>query len=125
MDGAKRIRTGVVEHAEAVSVLQRYSPGSYVVDVPQGPKRNFKVPPRKGVYVLGFGVYVKIGISANVDERMVTLQTPEPVQLYALLDGWLREEMELHKRFAEYRLQGEWFRKEGALADWVATLKTQ
>jgi hypothetical protein len=69
--------------------------------------------------VLGFGSYVKIGISVDVDGRMITLQTPEPVKLYGLVVGWLREERELHKRFAAYRLQGEWFRREGELADWI------
>ncbi|CAN0478864.1 unnamed protein product, partial [Phaeothamnion confervicola] len=51
--------------------------------------------------------------------RLCQLQTPEPVHVYALLDGWRREELALHGRFAEYRLQGEWFLKKDALADWI------
>jgi hypothetical protein len=50
---------------------------------------------------------------------MTNLQTPEPVKLYALLEGWAKEEQTLHQRFAEYRLQGEWFRREGELAAWI------
>jgi hypothetical protein len=125
IDGAKRIRTGVSgeDKDKAEAALHEYANGSsYILGTPQGPKRNYKTPPRKGVYVLGFGDYIKIGVSANIDERMITLQTPEPVQLHALIDGWLSDEAELHRRFAKYRLQGEWFRKEGELADWVATL---
>lgn len=55
----------------------------------------------------------KIGISANPYERLKTLQTGYPWQL----DIWLELQIEnpakvekiLHTRFAEFRLNGEWF----------------
>lgn len=74
---------------------------------------------RKGVYVAGFGPYVKIGISTNVYGRMAAIQTPEELKVYAILNGWVRQERQLHRRFAEYRLRGEWFKHEGALAKWI------
>lgn len=120
-DGRKRVRTGYAEHQRdlAVVAVHQYSNGTYTPERPQGPTPTYKTPPRKGVYVIGFGPYVKIGMTTNVDLRMTNLQTPEPVKLFALIDGWRREELELHKRFAEYRLQGEWFLKKDALAEWI------
>jgi hypothetical protein len=57
-------------------------------------------------------------MTTNVDLRMSNLQTPEPVQFYALIDGWRPLEAALHN--AEYRLQGEWFLKKDALvAKWI------
>lgn len=99
--------------------IHQYSNGTYTPERPQGPRRIYKVPPRKGVYVAGFGPYVKIGITINVDVRLAGLQTPEPVKLYALLEGWAKEEKAFHQRFAEYRLQGEWFLRNDALSEWI------
>jgi hypothetical protein len=125
MDGAKRIRTGYAqhEHAQAEAAIQEYANGTYRPERPKGPTRTYKVEPRKGVYVVGFGPYVKIGITSNLDVRLSALQTPEPVSVFALLPGWVREERELHIRFAEYRLQGEWFLRKGALADWIEAIR--
>jgi len=119
IDGSKRVRTGIprAEYTRALDAMNQYAGGT-VPERPRGPS-NPKKRPRRGVYVLGFGAYVKIGISVDVDGRMIALQTPEPVKLYGLVVGWLREERELHKRFAAYRLQGEWFRREGELAEWI------
>lgn len=121
LDGRKRVRTGYAQHQrdQAAIAIHQYSNGTYRPDRPHGPTPNYKVEPRKGVYVVGFGPYVKIGITTNLDLRMSGLQTPEPVTLYALLPGWAREEQELHARFAEYRMQGEWFLRKGALAEWI------
>jgi len=103
----------------AVVAIHQYSNGSYNPERPKGPTPIYKIEPRKGVYVVGFGPYVKIGITINVDVRLAGLQTPEPVKLYALLEGWAKEERALHQRFVEYRLRGEWFRRVGALAEWI------
>lgn len=122
VDGRKKVRTGYPEHQRdlAVIAIHQYSNGTYQPDRPKGPTPARKAEARRGVYVAGFGPYVKIGITVNVEERLINLQTPEPMQLYALIDGWLSEEIALHKRFAGQRLNGEWFRNEGALADWIA-----
>jgi hypothetical protein len=74
------------------------------------------------VYVAGFGPYVKIGYTRREpDKRLDTLRTgaPEPLITYALLVGKRSDEAGLHRRFHEYRLQGEWFRKEGRLDRWI------
>lgn len=119
-DGSKRIRTGYLEdEVKAAQVaLEQYRNG-VEMDVWQMPARPNPNRGPRGVYVIGFGPYVKIGITTNLTRRLADLQTPEPVILYAFFEGWLHEELELHKRFAEWRLNGEWFRREGGLDDWI------
>jgi hypothetical protein len=77
------------------------------------------------IYVIGFADYVKIGISADLDKRIKALQTaiPEKLTVYATIDAGENYgdlEMALHARFAAFRRNGEWFSKEGELADWIA-----
>jgi hypothetical protein len=64
---------------------------------------------------------VKIGISMDPERRRRDLQaaSPESLTLVATMDGSYADEMVLHERFAEYREHGEWFRLEGALAEWI------
>jgi len=122
LDGRrKQIRTGFTEQQrdQAIRAVQQYSNGNYSPNRPK-PSRPANPNARKGVYVLGFGPYIKIGISLDIDDRISQLQTPEPVTVYAILDGWLIQERQLHLHFAAYRLQGEWFRREGDLADWIS-----
>lgn len=74
------------------------------------------------VYVIGFGDYVKIGFTTNLNNRLPVLQTgmPEKLTLYGTIaDAEQADERRLHRRFAAHRLQGEWFRKEGELAAWI------
>lgn len=74
------------------------------------------------IYVVGFAQYVKIGITErDVQSRIAGLQTgcPEKLQVYAVLPGDLILEKELHDRFAALRRNGEWFLREGDLADWI------
>lgn len=55
---------------------------------------------------------VKIGIARCVDSRLASLQTahPYPLEVVATIPrGGRPKERELHKRFADYRLNGEWF----------------
>jgi hypothetical protein len=120
-DGRKRVRTGFVEadYDKAVKAIQAYH-WEGRKPTPQRPKRTFKTPPRAGVYVIGFGPYIKIGVTENFNERKTSLQTPEKIDLHALFEGaGASYEKILHCRFAEYRLNGEWFRREGRLAEWV------
>lgn len=79
--------------------------------------------PSDRVYVVGFGPYVKIGFSASAKgKRLRGLQTaiPQKLEVYGYLPGGLDLETDLHKMFEAYRLQGEWFRKRGTLARWIA-----
>ncbi len=68
---------------------------------------------------------IKIGFSSDHVSRIQNIQssTPDHVKLLATLPGNRALEAELHKRFAKYRVQGEWFRVEGALADYLERLR--
>jgi hypothetical protein len=83
-------------------------------------------PPKEGmgfIYVAGFGPYVKIGYTGkDIDRRLNQLRTgaPEPLVLYAVAHGTRYDEGRLHERFGDLRLQGEWFRNEGIVAEWLA-----
>lgn len=74
------------------------------------------------VYVVGFAGYVKIGFTIHaIEHRIAQLQTacPEKLETHASFASNLAFERELHGRFADLRLQGEWFRREAALAAWI------
>lgn len=75
-----------------------------------------------GVYFLGAGSLVKIGASDHIERRIKQVQTtcPYDVRLLATSGGDRTEEARLHRRFAPYRVRGEWFRHEGALATYIA-----
>lgn len=87
--------------------------------------RDWKPPrdvPAGIIYVVGFGNYVKIGFTAGpLPYRVRALQTacPEKLTVYATLKGDRAAETALHSRFAAHRAEGEWFRREGALAEWI------
>lgn len=79
------------------------------------------------VYFIKGGPFLKIGKGTfNGTARMRAFETGNPYELELVghIKGGLKEERELHKRFAEYRFRpnGEWFRLEGELADYIATL---
>lgn len=75
------------------------------------------------IYVIGFGSYVKIGITgfASAKRRIRYMQSscPEPLEVYGEFEGTLFDEMWLLGRFIKYRTVGEWFRREGDLARWI------
>lgn len=54
---------------------------------------------------------IKIGFTKRIRYRLVTVQVDNPclVWLLAVFPGGRKEEFELHKKFAKYRLYGEWF----------------
>ena len=55
--------------------------------------------------------FCKIGFSLSPDARLLQLQTgnPYPLELVAVIEGTIIEEKELHKKFADFKLEGEWF----------------
>lgn len=59
----------------------------------------------------GVGGPLKIGCAAEPRKRLSDLQTgsPEPLTLVLAILGGLREERELHERFAASHRRGEWF----------------
>ncbi len=62
---------------------------------------------------------VKIGKSGNVKSRVedISISLPYLTRLIAETDFY--EESELHTKFAKYRLNGEWFRYEREIQDFV------
>jgi hypothetical protein len=69
---------------------------------------------------------VKIGTTANIHGRLRGIKHPliGGLRLLGYVDGGYAKENEMHRRFAEYRIKGEWFRLEGELEKFIGTLKT-
>lgn len=67
---------------------------------------------------------VKIGISTDVPKRIAGLQSGGgiAVRLLGVIDGDHRTELALHKRFAAYRLLGEWFEPRDKLRQYLHDL---
>ena len=91
------------------------------VHTPEPPAPPTPLPRRPEVSVIGFGDYVKIGYSTAFPYRLRAIQgnVPVPLTIYGRFVGRQTQERVLHRRFAAHRLNGEWFRFEGALADWI------
>lgn len=74
------------------------------------------------VYVVGIPGFVKIGFTTrSVASRVAGLQTgcPHLIEVLELIPGTRATEAHLHMRFNDYRAAGEWFRNEGAVAEWI------
>ncbi|CCJ07032.1 Hypothetical protein BN69_1581 [Methylocystis sp. SC2] len=83
---------------------------------------EFSSAPTGRVYVAGYDHYVKIGFSAaSRGARILSLQTsaPKEIKVYKYLPGDIALERALHRKFARYRLKGEWFRNTGRLNEWI------
>ena len=73
------------------------------------------------VYFLRGPNEVKIGFSRNLPARLEKLRTGNafPVFICKIISGDRETERHFHKRFAEYRLKGEWFDLRGKLAKYL------
>ncbi len=75
------------------------------------------------VYIIRCEQFIKIGKSTKAAGRLANLQTanPFPLETIAILDTGDGSQLErdLHKRFAQYRHRGEWFKCAGRLATWI------
>lgn len=73
------------------------------------------------IYVVGFDEYVKIGFTRDFAARHNALQEglPRKLETFVLIQGEVADERALHRRFAKYRLRGEWFAFAGELAKWI------
>ena len=65
------------------------------------------------------GQYVKIGITSNVKERLMSMQVGSPRKL-RLLDSWQsidprKEERQIHRLLRPYHVRGEWFKLPSSL----------
>jgi hypothetical protein len=68
---------------------------------------------------------IKIGFTDNIEKRLKELQTANPYKLNLLLciNGNLKSEKELHKRFEQHRLNGEWFEPVEEILDYIYSCK--
>lgn len=82
---------------------------------------------RRFVYFARQGSLVKIGMSVNPRERARKMQVgaTEEIELLCAIPGGADVERNLHAAFEAYRVRGEWFRLEGHLADYIATMAAQ
>jgi hypothetical protein len=83
--------------------------------------RRAKAPGQVYFLLARKGGAVKIGFSAKGVSRINDLQIAhhEPLKLVALIRGSRAKEAALHKKFAQYRIRGEWFRYAGEVKDFV------
>lgn len=68
---------------------------------------------------------IKIGYARDVEKRLRDLQCGSPFVLRVICteEGGQKYEAQLHRRFAKWRLHGEWFRLEGELKDHLAAMR--
>jgi len=71
---------------------------------------------------------VKIGYTSNINIRIKSLQTANPVKLEVLLvlEGERKTELEWHYYYKDYRIENtEWFRVKGKLRESIRAFKTK
>ncbi len=73
------------------------------------------------VYFVSQGNKVKIGFTNNIKQRMKNIKTSSPLSLKLLgtIDGDRNVEKELHLKFHQYRLSGEWFLWSDEIKDYI------
>lgn len=82
----------------------------------------YPLEPGEFVYFAAAGERVKIGKANDLTKRLATLQTgcPYKIRLLKVERGGVAVERGYHRRFSALRENGEWFRNEGELADFLA-----
>jgi hypothetical protein len=79
------------------------------------------------VYFIQSGDHIKIGKSNNPWKRFDSLQTgsPAPLKMLAIMPGDIETEEELHERFSELSVRGEWFRATSELIRFAAKVRRE
>jgi hypothetical protein len=78
---------------------------------------------KRVVYFVADGIgHVKIGVATSVESRLAGLQGANalPLTLLAYTPGGADLERELHQRFREHHVRGEWFRLVSEIEDHIA-----
>lgn len=80
----------------------------------------------ESVYFVRCGEFVKIGYTRGVPESKMTefkVGSPYDYEMLASVPGGLRLQRKLHRIFKEVHHRGEWFRMEGALVEFIGSIK--
>jgi len=76
-------------------------------------------------YFVRDGDVIKIGSSMRPRRRLNALQTgiARQLEILAIVDMAVADEMTVHQQFAHLRIRGEWFRAEADLIEFIETIK--
>lgn len=90
---------------------------------PLGPARKNTMPGH--VYFIEAGDFIKIGYTTSPVARIIKMRTdcPWPIKILHHEPGTFRDEKALHRRFETHRTNGEWFRRDSELLEYIATRK--
>lgn len=85
------------------------------------PRPSIHAPKQGYIYVIDCDGFIKIGYSTDPRGRLSNLRVSSPLEITVLrvIEGTVADERELHNRFAAQRVRGEWFKREGELAEWI------
>lgn len=74
---------------------------------------------------MGEGGPIKVGVAGNVNKRRAAIQThcPYHCTVLASFKGGFKEETEVHRVFADLRLNGEWFECQPELLAFIEQIK--
>lgn len=78
-------------------------------------KKPTKLSPPSLIYFITDGAYIKIGMTNDLNSRINSLQTGNPMPINCVLSYTPSSkktsilEADLHKHYEKYRLKGEWF----------------
>jgi hypothetical protein len=80
---------------------------------------------RSFVYFIRCGALIKVGRASDVEARLKVLQigNPEKLSILYFYEGGSYEEARLHKIFHEFHVQGEWFRADVRIMDFIQELR--
>lgn len=64
---------------------------------------------------------IKIGTATDVARRIQSIQCAhhEPVKVLGVMEGGLKKERDMHGKFAESRIRGEWFKPTSDIIEFV------
>lgn len=86
-------------------------------------QRRRREPARTVYYVRRADGLIKIGVTGNLKARIRHLRADHgPLELLATHDGGRKAEAAAHRRFAEHRVEGEWFAPGESLLEHLAEL---
>lgn len=76
------------------------------------------------IYFIESGGFIKIGYSKKWEKRVLSLKSanPQKIDVLLVIEGTREREGDLHARFQESRIRGEWYQPTQALLDYIDEL---